>query len=211
MGAREVVVGAGFGRELDWQDSRDFSVVTESEFLAEAAWVVLSAGLSERVVHRVFGSISQSFCQWNSASAIVSRRRSCVAQAMKVFAHKPKIRAIAEIAAQVNQHGFARIKREVEALGVERLSELPFIGPVTSFHLAKNLGLDVVKPDRHLVRLAKAAQVADPYALCSMIAAWTGDRMATVDLILWRFATLERNYERVFRVTTRHDRTLNSR
>jgi len=41
------------------------------------------------------------------------------------------------------------------AEGVWFLQQLPFIGPVTAFHLAKNLGIEAVKPDRHLCRLSK--------------------------------------------------------
>ena len=37
--------------------------------------------------------------------------------------------------------------------GVNYLTTFDQIGPVTAFHLAKNLGLDVVKPDRPLVRM----------------------------------------------------------
>ena len=62
---------------------------------------------------------------------------------------------------------------------------LPFIGNTTKHHLAKNLGLDTIKPDVHLMRLAQAEQVS-PMALCARLAYQTGYRQSTVDSILWR-------------------------
>lgn len=52
-------------------------------------------------------------------------------------------------------------------------------------HLAKNLGCDVVKPDRWLERLA-AAEGTTPHLLCNRLAYASGDRIATVDVVLWR-------------------------
>ena len=35
------------------------------------------------------------------------------------------------------------------------LEELPYIGPVTRYHLAMRIGLNLAKPDRHVARTAK--------------------------------------------------------
>lgn len=65
------------------------------------------------------------------------------------------------------------------------LADLPWIGGITKFHLAKNFGLDVVKPDVHLARLS-AVHGVSPQDLCAAIARETGYRIATVDTLLWR-------------------------
>ena len=82
--------------------------------------------------------------------------------------------------------------------GVEFIQTLPFMGPATSYHLAKNIGLDVVKPDRHLLRMAAAVGYDSPSLLCEDIAASVGDRVSVVDVVLWRFATLNSNYTDYF-------------
>jgi hypothetical protein len=64
-------------------------------------------------------------------------------------------------------------------------ARLPWLGPITKFHLAKNLGVDVAKPDVHLNRLAKLEGVT-AQELCERLASETGYRAATIDLILWR-------------------------
>ena len=59
--------------------------------------------------------------------------------------------------------------------------------PITCWHLAKNYGHDCAKPDRYLTRIAGAEGTHD---LCARLAKETGDRIATVDLVIWRAANL---------------------
>ena len=51
--------------------------------------------------------------------------------------------------------------------------------------MAKNLGLDTIKPDVHLMRLANAERIS-PMALCAQLAFQTGYRQSTIDSIVWR-------------------------
>lgn len=63
--------------------------------------------------------------------------------------------------------------------------QIPWIGPITRAHAAKNLGvLSVAKPDRWLVRLAEASGES-VQAMCERVAAAGGDSVATADLVLW--------------------------
>ena len=55
----------------------------------------------------------------------------------------------------------------------------------TKYHLAKNCGADVAKPDVHLQRLAEAHGTT-VHDLCADLASRTGYRIATIDLVLWR-------------------------
>ena len=199
--ARERVVAAGYAEEIDWQDQLSLDKVTESDFLREAAWVILSSGMRESVIRRCFASISRAFLSWYSAEEIVRRRSACVRSALQVFRHTAKIEAIGDVAAAVARDGFPALRERMRLKGVEELQLLPFIGPVTQFHLAKNIGLDVVKPDRHLVRIAHAAGFAEPASMCRLVADATGDRIATVDIVFWRFATLQPDYVKVFTAT----------
>lgn len=91
---REHVIRAGFAWEIDWQDSRSLSRLTESEFLAESAWVVLSSGMSESVVRRCYEGVSQAFVDWFSASAIAARRAQREEEALQAINHLAKGRAI---------------------------------------------------------------------------------------------------------------------
>jgi hypothetical protein len=155
--------------------------------------------MRESVVRARFGRITTAFLDWESASSISRCRRQCARRALAVFHHPGKISAIGDVATIIAETGFETFRDRLRNDGLNELQRLPFIGPITRFHLAKNLGLDVVKPDRHLVRIARAAGFTDPEAMCRVVAEVTGDRLATVDVVLWRFATLEPRYVDLFR------------
>ena len=195
MELKESVIRAGYGPEVDWQTDLDFELTTETDFLREAAWVVLSSGFRESVVRQYFHRISEAFLDWRSAKQISKCRELCRNQAVSVFGHRGKIDAIAEIVMRVADDGIEHVKLNIRSRGVEYLQEFPFIGPVTSYHLAKNLGLGVVKPDRHLVRMARITGHGSPTEICSMVAGTVGDPVAVVDLVFWRYATINKEYQ----------------
>lgn len=46
---KRFVIDAGYASEVDWQADVEFDQTSESDFLREAAWVVLSSGFRECV------------------------------------------------------------------------------------------------------------------------------------------------------------------
>ena len=198
MKAKEAVIGEGFVAEIDWQDGIRFSQIGESDFLREAAWVVLSSGMREAVIRLKFPAMSEAFYFWRSANQVVKNLEQCRIRALAVFRHRQKINAIITIAERIYAQGFEIFKTRIQSEGVEFIQTLPFMGPATSYHLAKNIGLDLVKPDRHLLRVAAAAGYASPQLLCQDISEAVGDRVSVIDLVIWRFATLNSNYAEHF-------------
>lgn len=161
--------------------------ISEPFFLREYAWVVLNSGFREAVVRKHFNYISLSFCDWESAEAISENRDVCVRCAVSVFGHRGKLEAIGDTAMLIATNGFDWLKQCLEVDALSTLGSLRYIGDVTKWHLAKNIGLDVAKPDRHLVRLAKRFGYSDVHKMCSDIHEQCGDLVSVVDLILWRF------------------------
>ena len=82
------------------------------------------------------------------------------------------------------------MRKQIAASPLEALRRFDYIGEVTVYHLAKNLGVDVAKPDRHLVRLANAHGYSNPHHFCAAVSAATGLRVHAVDSILWRIAEI---------------------
>ena len=198
MNLKEFVIRAGYEDEIDWQSDLNIKYITETDFLRETAWVVLSSGFRESVVRKCFQDVSKAFLDWCSAKRINAYRKRCQNRAISVFGNRRKIQAITEIVRRVANDDIECIKTRIKSRGVEYLQEFPYIGPVTSFHLAKNLGLCVVKPDRHLVRMAHITGHNSPLEMCSDVAGSVGDSLAVVDLVFWRYATLKKDYEREF-------------
>lgn len=185
--AKSSVIALGYGEELEWQAAQDPNEITEEQFLKEAAWVVYCSGFKEAIVRRYFDYLSLCFCDWTSGKEVVANSELCVAAASRVLANERKHRAIVRIASAVATKSFAKFKDELLADPLKLLQTLPFLGPVTSIHLAKNLGFNVAKPDRHLVRLKDKLGYSNVDTMCSEIARASGDAINVVDLVLWRY------------------------
>jgi hypothetical protein len=189
--ARRFVVESGFAHEISWQKAVQQEPFSESDLLREAAWVVLCGGFRESVVRKIFGYLSLCFCDWESAHAIVQSGDRCVATALLKFRNERKLRAIHAIAERVVEAGFDSFRAAIQA-DPRTLATLPHIGPVTWAHAAKNLGFDVAKEDRHVLRIAYAFGFSSATSLCSFIGSQTGERLACVDIVLWRYAVQRR-------------------
>lgn len=185
--AKLEVLNLGYSEEIAWQTNQSPQLVGEQEFLREAAWVVYCSGFRESIVRQYFDFISLCFCDWASADEIAQKRHQCVAAAMPVLRNRRKHEAVAEIAALVAASGFENFKNRLIAAPIDTLRVLPFMGEVTSLHLAKNLGFDVAKPDRHLLRLQAYLGFPDVGAMCDAIAKTSGDPVRVVDVVLWRY------------------------
>lgn len=187
--AKSVVIQEGFAPEIDWQYQVSLDTLDESTFLCEAAWVILNSGMRERVISRKFPDISKAFFNWQCSRIIVSHADNCRAKALRHFNHVAKIEAIVNIATHVNILGFKKVTELISEDGVAYLKQFPYIGPATSLHLAKNIGLPLAKPDRHLRRIATGLGYENVQDLCSDISFITGEPVPVVDLVVWRYAT----------------------
>lgn len=185
--ARERILSSEFKREYEWQRELDILDVTERTFLREAAWVVINSGFKERTARKHFGNISLAFGDWESALHITSHREICVECGLSAFGNERKINAIADIAEIVFDVGFKKIHNALSIDPISTLSTFPYIGPITVWHLAKNLGCDVAKPDRHIVRLAAIYGYDCVQMFCRDIAHETGEKINVVDIVLWRY------------------------
>ncbi len=192
--AKRFVIKKGYSSEVDWQESVKISDIGEEEFLKETAWVILSSGMNEKIIKKVFPGISDVFFGWKSAKKIVLNKDICYSNSLSIFGHKKKISAIITIADVIVQKGFKNFKKEITLKGVNFLETIPYIGSVTKFHLAKNIGLNYSKPDRHLERISKKLGFKSTESLCSLIANKTNEKESVVDLVIWRYATLNNNY-----------------
>ena len=196
--AKGIVLNAGYRTEIEWQASLDFDLITETDFLREHAWVALSAGMHERIIRRYFGIISPCFYDWQSARIIVEQENNCRNLALSYFNNPRKIDGIIKTAHIIASFGFASYKEEIRRNPLQTLQSLPFVGPVTCYHLAKNIGLPFAKPDRHLVRLANSVCYSDVQQLCKDISEHVDDSIPVVDIVLWRFASITDAYVSIF-------------
>lgn len=165
------VVDQGYEPDIRWCETVG-PPETAEKFLVEYFWVILNSGMREQVARSIWRRVQQAIRQHEPISS--------------VFRHAGKAKAIQDALAQKQAifQGFLDAKDKLAYL-----ESLPWIGVITKFHLAKNCGLDVCKPDRHLVRLA-ARYHTTPEEMCRSLAEQSGDRICTVDYVIWRAANL---------------------
>lgn len=168
---RQQVVDAGYGDEIIWQESVK-EPDTADEFMWQYIWVVISSGMKNQIARIIEQRIVEAY-NWKWAISTV-------------FNHKGKVKAIDNMIANHDRIFDEYLEAEDK---LAFLKSLPYIGDITKYHLAKNLGVDCVKPDRHLVRIS-AMYNETPQSICERLARETGYRVATVDLILWRAGNL---------------------
>lgn len=166
---KERVIAAGYSKEIRWAENIKLCS-NELTFAEETIWVIINAGMKEQVARRIWTLVGDLLQEGKSAS--------------DGFGHKLKCRAIDWVWGHRHML-FDQWQAAQDKLTF--LESLPHIGPITKFHLARNLGMDVCKPDRHLVRIAGAE---GPAALCRRLALASGDRIGVVDLVIWRAANL---------------------
>lgn len=163
----EAVRSAGYGPIIDWSENISPPASAE-EFASAAIYVICNSGMKNTVAAPIAARCIEAL---NAGKA-----------AATVFGHPGKAAAIDAIW-QRRSELFARYSRQYAKLEV--LRELPWVGPVTVYHLAKNLGADTAKPDVHLERLARRDRTTT-HGLCRRLARETGYRIATIDTVLWR-------------------------
>jgi hypothetical protein len=156
------------GREdFNWAES-----VTRPEdadaFATEAIFVICNSGMKNTIARVIFERCHAALLDG--------------APVLSVFGHKGKAAAI-ETIWRDRRDLFERFAASPAPL--DFLESLPWIGSITKFHLARNFGVDCVKPDVHLARLARVHETT-PHELCAVLAKQTGYRIGTVDVLLWR-------------------------
>ena len=162
------LTAAGFAQEdIDWAESIAPPTSAE-EFALEAIFVICNSGMQNVVARGIFDRVLRALREGRPVST--------------AFGHPGKGAAIEHIWREREQL-LAGYHAADDKLAF--CAALPWIGPITKYHLAKNFGADVVKPDVHLQRLA-AAHETTPDALCADLAEKTGYRKATIDTLLWR-------------------------
>jgi hypothetical protein len=169
---RAAIIDAGYASEIEWAEGVKAPENAE-DFAGEAVWVILCSGMKEQIARKISDKV------WGAIRDGQPVR--------SVFGHDGKAAAI-ETIWRDRERLFQSFKLANDK--VEFCQRLPWIGGITKWHLAKNYGVDCAKPDIHLSRLATHYGTT-PANLCAALAKSSGDRIATVDLVIWRACNLE--------------------
>jgi hypothetical protein len=151
-------------------------------FWSEYIWCVYTSGFNAKVVTKHFPALMAAYGPWD-ASIWESR---AWAKVKDLIGNKRKCHAIIRTRTWMRDMGWERFQREY-LNSPDALAQLPFVGSITKFHLARNLGMDAVKPDIHLERVAERFQAGTPDEMCHFLSGLSGERIGVVDFIIWSF------------------------
>lgn len=171
-------VGFEYFNEIEFRRTLQFDKCTPQLFFSEYIYAILNLGMREQAMRPIYNKFMQSL----DINDITTR-------------FKNKQRKAAETAKNEFVRWFGELKCSKDP--VKYLESLPLIGKTTKYHLAQNLGIEVVKPDLHLIRLAKESGFKSPLEMCQQIKSDIGDAepLHVIDLILWRYCNLGYTYE----------------
>jgi hypothetical protein len=158
-----------YGPEIEWSENIP-APRTCRHFANEAVYVIAASGMRVTTAKAIHRRCMRALREGELAGS--------------VFGHPGKSQAMDRI--WRDRRSLFKLWRHIsdDDERIIFLAELPFVGGITKYHLAKNLGVNVVKPDVHMDRLANA-EGSSPWDLCHRLAKQTGYREATIDTILW--------------------------
>ena len=168
-----MIIDKGYENEIMWINNIP-NPVDKILFFKEYSWVVINSGMKNSVAEKIFKNF------WNNGSIDFS-----------AINHPNKNKAMKKVFKRLDFYFLHFTKSKNKLM---YLKSLPHIGDITKYHLARNLGLNYAKPDRHLVRISNLFNYTNVQEFCKKLSILTDDPIGLVDLVLWRFATLYPNY-----------------
>lgn len=153
--------------DIEWSETVQPPADAEA-FAHETIFIICNSGMKFTIARQIFDRVMMALHNGLQAS--------------DAFGHPGKAEGIQKVWDGRRAYYAAFLEADDK---LEFCASLPWVGKITKYHLAKNFGVDVCKPDVHLQRLSDHAGT-DPHSLCAALAAESGYRIATVDVILWR-------------------------
>ena len=171
---------------LEWAhavNADTYRNLKSKNFLRHYCYVVYASGFKACIIQEVFSELRKSFSDFELQK--LERMRS-IRKPLEIFGSERKARNFLDGAQMIAQEGYGNFKQRLQREGLDVLEELPGIGPITKFHLAKNIGLaDVAKPDIWLERAAELCGYISVNALVQFLHETTGESRHVIDTVIW--------------------------
>jgi len=191
--AKNTIIEKGHLKEIEfYKNIPKIEDLDKIFFFREYVWVVINSGMKNQVAEKIFKAF------WNNNKTYN----------FDAINHPNKNMAIKKV---YNRLGFYFDHLLQSKNKLKFLKNLPHIGDITKYHLAKNLGLNFAKPDRHLVRIANLFGYNNVQDFCEIISELSHDKIGVVDLVFWRYANLTKNYLEIFEREAGVSRTENNK
>lgn len=170
--------------------------ISEHLFLKECLFSIYVSGFKASTIEKKFYTLLKLHNIEDDGKYIPITSENIVTdftEIYKVFGNKQKAKAVQELRSKILTLGWEKFHSTyVKSRDPNALKGLPFVGgPALARHITRNFGnINVVKPDVHLNRLAKAYERKDALDLCNALATDSKLSPAQVDIMLW-FASID--------------------
>ncbi len=175
-----------FKTELEWAkgvSQETFNKLMANDFLEQYCHVVYVSGFRVSIIEAIFPRLEKAFKNFDLEALAGMRSLS---EVLSVINNKRKAECFLKGSKTIAKEGFPKFKKRLKEQGMSVLVELPYIGPITKYHLAKNIGLkDKPKPDRWLTRAADYCSTTVD-ELVTFLGKEYGMSRHAVDVVLWR-------------------------
>jgi hypothetical protein len=176
--AKKEIVAAGFQWEIDLVQKRTFSQQTVKKFRDEYTFCCMSSsGLNHKVVCKNLEQFEQAR---DEADPFRLLHNKFLREAVRDIWSKPAFYFNPILACKTDEERI-KIIRKLPRMG----------GDAAGWHLARNLGIDCIKPDRWIRRIAAYYEYETPQECCQVIQKHRPEhRLGTIDVILWRYCEM---------------------
>lgn len=180
--------------------------ISDSDFLRECAWAIYGAGFKISVLDKMWPDIQKAFLYWD-VSKIVEHCESVRMEVLQINGHKGKVNSIIKIAKWLNEQGWHTVHTKFLSLAIKDnqgnpvitddllnwLDQLPWIGQTLAAYVAKDLGVESIKPDRRICRLANwlgySPDADGVWQMALDTQAISGKKINVIDTVLWNWAS----------------------
>jgi endonuclease III len=180
-----------YSEEINKIKSVKFEDLTPEKFFSEYIWVVHATGFSAKAVGNFIPRLATAYGTYKSAS---TQSFDEMFESVKIVCNnEQKAKAVHSTASwlcnSLMHKSWEQIKSE-DLNEPAKLVKLPYIGKVTCYHLARNIGLlESVKPDLHLVRMANHWGFDSPLDMIKHMNSQYNEPLGIADLIVWYAAS----------------------
>jgi hypothetical protein len=169
--AYDYMISHGYQWEIEWARSLNFKNCTAEIFFRQYMWCVISLGIKAQTTATVHNEFMRTLDPRVITCRFKRKKREAATTALDNY-----VRWFRELCCAPDP--------------ITYLKTLPMIGDKTKYLLARNIGMDFIKPDVHLERLAKKFSYETPLEMCKAIQDNIGERLGVIDIVLWRYCNL---------------------
>ncbi|EAY16597.1 hypothetical protein TVAG_434340 [Trichomonas vaginalis G3] len=168
--------------DLERIDALNGVVEDFDKFFYEYVYVILASGFRAKVAARL--------------CPLLVDCKGDLDKMREIFKNESKIKAIADVYQMKSK--WKELRESFTS--IDSLMQLPRIGPIVKYHLARNIGVcSCAKPDKHMVRwleeITGSKDEDDVHVITDAIAKKVNKKEGTVDFALWVWLSHSRGEE----------------